>query len=112
MYRHLSRALPALLTFLVGVTVSALFSRQVEVAKEAPRVRSVITETRLVAMPVSAVSSPTMSIDSGPNGPLKLLYVGTDLTFERSEGRRVSFVLRNISNDGIRSYVVSCSKWR
>lgn len=103
MYRHLSRVLVALLTFAAGVIASTLFYHPVHIAKEA---------TILLATPISKVASPTMSIESVPSAPLKLLYVGTEINLSRDEGRRVSFLLQNVSTKDISFYSVSCSKSR
>jgi hypothetical protein len=57
------------------------------------------------------VASPMMSIDKFPNERLKVLYVGTAIS-NHAGGRRVSFLLQNVSSTGIRFYAVSCSKSR
>jgi hypothetical protein len=101
MYRNLIRALVGLLTFAVGVIASSFFYHPVKVVKQS---------SILVATPVSTVASPIMSIESIPSEPLKILYVRTEISADRKEDRRVTFLLQNVSDQAIRAYVVSC--WR
>jgi hypothetical protein len=106
MYRNLIRASVGLLTFGVGVIASSFFYHQVKV------VHVVQQGSILVVAPVSTVRSPIMSIESLPTDPIKILYVGTEISADRKEGRRVNFLLQNVSNGAIRAYVVSCLRSR
>ena len=100
MYRYVIRALIGLSTLAIGVFVSSLFYHPVRVVKVVHESSSI-----LVATPISSVASPTMSIESLPTAPLKIRYVGTEISQERL---RVNFLLQNISNQAVRAFVVSC----
>jgi hypothetical protein len=103
MYRNLIRPLVGLLTFGVGVIASLFFSHPVKVVKQ-PSI--------LVVTQVSTVASPIMSIESLATDPLKILYVGTEISADQKEGRRVNFLLQNVSDKAVRAYVVSCLRSR
>jgi len=60
--------------------------------------------------PVSKVPSPMMSIESAPNQPIKFWYVGTETMGDSDDHLRVSFLIQNVSNQAIRSYLVTCGR--
>ncbi|HKE59324.1 MAG TPA: hypothetical protein VKB46_21595 [Pyrinomonadaceae bacterium] len=102
MNRNLIRAFVGLLTFAIGVFVSSLFYHPVKVVTLVYDSSSI-----LVATPISSVASPTLSIDSLTTEPLKIRYVGTEIT-DHNERLRVNFLVQNISNQTVRAFVVSC----
>src|SRR5215813_14283072 len=114
MYRHLTRVFVAILTFTVGVMASWLFFRPAvrrEVRTEVVAVASKIPDIDMGKIePVSKVPSPMMSIESGPNQPIKFWYVGTETMGGSNDRLRVSFLIQNVSYQAIRSYLVTCGR--
>ena len=117
MYRYGIRSLVALLTFAIGLLISAvpnLVNRSKVVAVRA-RHSSCHRKMEYVPSPVIAmgdVPSPVMSIDTQPNEPLKILYLSTSQDPDDSNKRQVDFLVENRSDRDIKGFTVNYrSSW-
>jgi len=105
MYRYAARFSVALLTFAIGLLVSAvpgIFNR-------APaRARHVSFCHRKVGH----VPSPVMSIGTQPNEPMKIFYLSTSLDPADPNKRQVHFLVENRSDRDIKGFTISYrSSW-
>ena len=103
MYRYAIRSSVALLTFAMGLLVSAvpsLFNRAPHVYFRARHVSSCHRGT-------GNVPSPMMSIGTQPNEPLKILYVSTSLDPADPNKRQVHFLVENKGDRDIKGFTIS-----
>jgi len=105
MYRYSIRLSVAVLAFFTGLTLSVVVRR---VTRLPPAVSLSTPATRRIDL----VSSPTMSIESKPDEPLRLFYGSTSVQALDRNRRRVHLVVQNMSNRNITAYAISCAKWR
>ena len=94
MYRYSIRLSVAVLTFVVGLTLS------VDV-RTVTRLPPAVSLSKSATGRLDLVSSPPMSIESQPDEPLKLLYRSTSVDALDGNRRRVHFIVQNISNRNI-----------
>ena len=117
MYRYGIRSFVALLTFAIGLLISAvpnLLNRSKVVTLRA-RHSSCHRKMEYVPSPIIAmgdVSSPVMSLDTQPNEPLKILYLSTSQDPDDSNKRQVDFLVENRSDRDIKGFSVNYrSSW-
>jgi len=116
MRRYAFRGTVAVLTFIFGLAASAVTGLFVTKKKPADcsaiaRLATAEVETRSrrdsCAWNRRLHTSPMLSIDAQPNEPLKLFYASTVSDGPNSDLQRVSFVLTNVSERPVKSYLVS-----
>lgn len=101
MYRYGIRFIVALITFAIGLLVSAvpnLFNR-------APLVNARARHSCHRKM--GYAPSPMMSIGTQPNEPLKILYVSTSMDPADPNKRQVHFLVENKSDRDIKGFTIS-----
>ena len=102
MYRYGIRFFVALLTFAIGLLVSAvpnLFHRSPLVSV---RARHSSCHRKMGYVP-----SPVMSIGTQPNEPLKILYLSTSLDPADPNKRQVDFLVESRSDRDIKGFTIS-----
>src|SRR3984893_6895757 len=103
MYRYGIRVFVALLTFAIGLLVSAvpnLFNRSQLV--NVVRARHSSCHRRMGYVP-----SPMMSIGTQPNEPLKILYLSTSQDPDDPNKRQVDFLVENRSDRDIKGFTIN-----
>jgi hypothetical protein len=101
MYRYASRLSVTLVTFAIGLLVSAvpsLFNRTPHVYVRARHVSC--------HRDAGNAPSPVMSIGTQPNEPLKILYVSTSLDPADPGKRQVHFLVENKSDRDIKGFTI------
>ena len=114
MCRYGIRLSVALLTFAIGLVVSAvpsLFNRA-PLTEFARARHGSSCHRRMGSVWMGSVSSPMMSIETQPNEPLKILYLSTSLDPADPNKRQVDFLVENRSDRDIKGFTVNYrSSW-
>jgi hypothetical protein len=100
--RYIIRFLVAVLTFIIGLMLSAVLGLFHSPATKVPPVTSHHRWSEFTP-------SPLLSIETQQNGPLKLLYSSTSIDTADANKRQVHFVVENTSRDNIKAYTISYS---
>ena len=101
MRRHLIRLLVALFTFSLGLAVAGVSGVFNHRAQNPPYRKFGCHRTARL------VQSPSISIDSEPNQPLRLLYSSTSIDPGVPNRREVHFIVENQSSKEVAAYAIN-----